>query len=195
MKPLSPSPCTVGGSRTTDERTPREARESVICAVPSRVCGPPLRCASGAGTAPVPFGRHPPRCEPERPGGDDERPVGTRQRLAECLDGAAIRIGGALEVPRERDVVLEREVDHAIRRGRRAPQAVEIIERAAVHLCPGRGEGGGRGIRAGQPDDLMARADELGNDGGADPAGRAGDENTHEKPPGEPAVLDRLRED
>jgi hypothetical protein len=27
----------------------------------------------------------------------------------------------------------------------------------------------------------MAGADELGNDGGADPAGRAGDENTHEK--------------
>jgi hypothetical protein len=27
----------------------------------------------------------------------------------------------------------------------------------------------------------MARADELGNDGGADPAGRAGDENAHEK--------------
>jgi hypothetical protein len=34
----------------------------------------------------------------------------------------------------------------------------------------------------------MARADELGNDGGADPAGRAGDENAHEKPPGKPAV-------
>src|ERR1700686_1517258 len=27
----------------------------------------------------------------------------------------------------------------------------------------------------------MARADELGDDGGADPTGRAGDENTHEK--------------
>ena len=35
------------------------------------------------------------------------------------------------------------------------------------------------GIRAGEPDDLMARADEFGNDGGADPAGRAGDKNTH----------------
>jgi MftR C-terminal domain len=37
---------------------------------------------------PVPFGRHPPRCQPERPGGDDERPVRIRQRLAECLAGA-----------------------------------------------------------------------------------------------------------
>jgi hypothetical protein len=47
----------------------------------------------------------------------------------------------------------------------------------------GRGEGGGRGVRAGKPDDLMARADELGHDGGADPARRAGNENTHEKHP------------
>ena len=51
-----------------------------------------------------------------------------------------------------------------------------------MHLRPGGGEGSGRGIRAGEPGDLMAGADELGNDGGADPAGRAGDENAHEKP-------------
>ncbi len=35
----------------------------------------------------------------------------------------------------------------------------------------------------------MARADELGNDGGADPAGRAGDEYAHEKPPVESTVF------
>ncbi len=40
--------------------------------------------------------------------------IGARQRLADALDGAAIGIGRALEVPREREVVLEREVDHAI---------------------------------------------------------------------------------
>jgi hypothetical protein len=130
---------------------------------------------------PVPFGRHPPRCEPERPGGDDERPIRTRERLAERLDGAAIRVGSVLEAAREGDVVLEREMDHAVRRGGAAPQALEIIEGAATHLCAGRGEGGGRGIRAGEPGDLMARADQLGDDGGADPAGRAGDENAHEE--------------
>jgi hypothetical protein len=79
---------------------------------------------------------------------------------------------------------LKREVDHAIRRGSCIPQAVEVIESAAMHLRSGGGENSGRGIRAGEPGDLMARADELGYDGGADPAGRAGDENTHEKPPG-----------
>jgi hypothetical protein len=72
-------------------------------------------------------------------------------------------------------------MDHSIRLGSCTAQAVEIIKSAATHLCPGSGERIGRGIRAGEADDLMARADELGNDGGADPAGRAGYENTHEK--------------
>ena len=47
--------------------------------------------------------------------------------------------------------------------------------------APAASSGGGGRVRAGQPDDLMAGADELGNDGGADPAGRAGDEDTHER--------------
>jgi len=72
-------------------------------------------------------------------------------------------------------------MDHAVRRGGRVSQAVEIIESAAPDLCSRGGEGIGRGIRASEPDDLMARAEELGNDGGADPAGRSGDEYTHEK--------------
>jgi len=79
--------------------------------------------------------------------------------------------------------VLEREVDHAIRRGSRAAQPVEIVKRAALDLYPGGGEGSSRGIRASQSDDLMARADELGNDGGADPAGRAGNKDTHIRVP------------
>src|ERR1700716_1361386 len=52
-----------------------------------------------------------------------------------------------------------------------------------MHLRPGGGQGIGRGIRASQPEDRMARPDELGNDGGADGARRTGDENAHEKPP------------
>ena len=111
------------------------------------------------------LGRDTPRRDPEHPGGDQQRPLRARERLAERLDRAAVGVGGALEVSREREVVLEREVDHAVRGGSPAPQAVQIIEGAAVHLCSGRGEGIGRGIRASEPDDLMAGADELGNDG------------------------------
>ena len=85
---------------------------------------------------PVPFGGDAARRDPERAGGDDERPVRAGERLAEDLDGAAVRVGGALEVAREGDVVLEREVDHAVGRGRARPQAVEIVERAALHLAP-----------------------------------------------------------
>ena len=41
--------------------------------------------------------------------------------------------------------------------------------------------GAGAEVHRGTLDDLVARADQLGNDGGTDPAGRSGDENTHEK--------------
>jgi hypothetical protein len=36
MNPWSPSPCTVGASRTADERTPRSAKPSNIASVPIR---------------------------------------------------------------------------------------------------------------------------------------------------------------
>jgi len=39
--------------------------------------------------------------------------------------------------------VLEREVDHTIRPGSHAPQDVEIIESAPLHLRTGGGDGGG----------------------------------------------------
>jgi hypothetical protein len=72
-------------------------------------------------------------------------------------------------------------MDHAIGGGGDAAQRVEVIQGAALHLDPGRGQGRGGGIGAGEPGDLMARAEEFGYDGRADPAGRPGDENVHEK--------------
>jgi hypothetical protein len=44
----------------------------------------------------------------------------------------------------------------------------------------GRKRGGGR-IWAGKPDDLMPGADQLGNDGGSDISGRAGEEDAHQQ--------------
>jgi len=127
--------------------------------------------------------------EAGRSGGDDERSIRTRQCLAECLDGAQVRIGSALKIPRESDVVLVRGVNDPVARGSAGAQAVEVIQSAAMHIGAGGGEGFSRGIRTGEPEDLMACADELRNGGGANPAGRAGDENTHEKTSMGSAVL------
>jgi hypothetical protein len=57
--------------------------------------------------------------------------------------------------------VLEGEVNHAIRCGCFTQQAVEVVERAEMHLCPGGGEGSGRGIRAGQPGVLGSEDDDV----------------------------------
>ena len=58
-------------------------------------------------------------------------------RIMEIL---AIRNGGGLEATRESDVVLEREVDHAIGRGSCTSQGVHVIQSAALHLCASRFE-------------------------------------------------------
>lgn len=70
-----------------------------------------------------------------------------------------------------------------VARGSAGAQAVEVIQSAAMHIGAGGGEGFSRGIRTGEPEDLMACADELRNGGRANPAGRAGDETRMRKPP------------
>jgi len=56
----------------------------------------------------------------------------------------------------------------------------EVVEVAAPYRGAGGGERGGRRIGSRETDHLMTRVEELGDDGGADVAGRAGDEYTHE---------------
>ena len=86
---------------------------------------------------------------------------GARERLAERLDRARGR--RRPRPPSRRDeVVLEGEVDDAVGRGGAGAQAVEVVEGAAVHLGPGGGEGRGRGVRAGEPEDLVAGAESSG---------------------------------
>jgi hypothetical protein len=75
--------------------------------------------------------------------------------------------------------VLERQVDDPVGRLGGGAQPVEVVEGPADHLGARGGEGGGRGAGAGEPDDLVARADELGDDGGADPTGAPGDQYAH----------------
>ena len=124
----------VGADWSWSQRDEAMARR-ILAASP-----PGLRTAAQVrrgGTVPVPFGRHLPRGHPARPGRDDQRPVRTREHVTERLHHPPIRIRRAMEVAREGDVVLERQVDHAVRGGRRAPQHVEIVEGAALHLGSG----------------------------------------------------------
>ena len=94
-------------------------------------------------------------------------------------------VGGdrGLHVAGRHQVVLEGEVDDAVGVRRGLLQAVEVVEVAAPHLGAGRLELRGGLIGAGEADDLVARLEQLGDDGGADVAGRAGDEYAHGKPP------------
>lgn len=118
---------------------------------------------------PVSLGRHPARGEPENPRGDDEGSTGARERLAKGVDGAPVRIEAPVGIPRKGEVVLERQVDHAVGRRRGRGQDVEVVKAAPGNLGTSSGESSGRSIRPGQGDHLVAVADELGNDGRADP--------------------------
>ena len=74
--------------------------------------------------------------------------------------------------------MVERGVDDALRSRRAAREAVEVVERAAVGLGPG----GQRLVRlngAREAHYLVARANQFLNNGRADEARGAGDENTH----------------
>ena len=108
-----------------------------------------------------------PGVEQPGPGGDDQGAVGARERGAERLDGAPIDLAVLLEL---REVVDEGGVDHAIRHGRAAAQAFQVFEVASMHLGTGGDERLGARIRASEAEHLMARVDELLNDGRTDKA-------------------------
>ena len=124
----------------------------------------------------VVFGREAAWREQPGPGGDDQGAVGASERSAERLDGAPIDLAILLEF---REVVDEGGVDHAVRLGRSAAQAFQVFKIAAMHLGAGGDERLGARIRASKTEHLMARVDELLNDGRTDKACSTGDENTH----------------
>ena len=103
-----------------------------------------------------------PSANPASPGGDDERPVGSGEHLAECVDGAPVGVGGARVVG---EIVIERQVDHAVGGLRPGAQAREVLEIAPVDLCSRRLDSLSGRIGTGQAEDLVACGDELRNDG------------------------------
>src|SRR5205807_294257 len=74
------------------------------------------------------------------------------------------------------------------------PQDVDVLDVAAQDRGARRGDLVGGGVRAGQAEDLVSLGEEFGDDGRSDPTGRAGDEYTHDEPPGGGTVR-RMRAD
>ncbi len=70
--------------------------------------------------------------------------------------------GGAGEVAGKGNVVLERQVDDAVRRSGGLAQGVEVVERAGAGLDTRGLEGRGGGIGAGEPGNRVAGGDQLG---------------------------------
>ena len=104
---------------------------------------------------PVLLGRDDARRVARQPGRDDERPAGALQRGAERLDGMAVGVRRGLEVPREGDVVLEREVDDAVGARRARAQDVEVVDAAAEHLTARRLQRGGQASERARPTTLF----------------------------------------
>ena len=79
--------------------------------------------------------------------------------------------------------MLEGQVNDAVGGRRCGAKAVEVVQVAAVSLGARGLQGGGLAIGAGQADHLMAVAEQLGYERGADVTGSPGDEYTHGMPP------------
>ena len=114
MNQGSPSPCTDGGRRTTEARTPRSATASAAGS-DSRgwagFSGPDLLGGDDAGRG------------NRQPGGDDKRLPRPGQGLAEGGDDPPVERGGGGRVAGRGEVVDVAGVDHAVGFGCRLPAA------------------------------------------------------------------------
>jgi hypothetical protein len=111
------------------------------------------------------------------PGGDDEWSTGSLEGCANGFDRLPVGLVGGFVLI---EVVDERQVDDTVGLGRPLVQAVEILERAAMHLGSCRRQCVGRSFGASETNDVMAGIDKLGHHGRADPTGPASDEYAHQ---------------
>ena len=75
--------------------------------------------------------------------------------------------------------MVEAGVDHAVRRRRTPAQRVQVREVAAMRFRPGGEENRGTRVRPGEAEHPVARGEQVGDDRGADEAGRPGEEYAH----------------
>ncbi len=111
--------------------------------------------------------------------GGDEGAVAADELLPEGREGGALLGDRLHEGVGAAEVVGEGQVDHAVGLGGAGAQDVQIGETSAQRLGAGLLGGPRRGVGAGEGEDGVAVAEQLGDDGGADQAGAAGDEDAH----------------
>src|ERR1700756_899096 len=94
-----------------------------------------FRLAREVWTRCILFCGEPPRSEKGKARRDNHRAAGPLKRRTNCFDGTPIRLDRRSIIV---EVVYECGVDNGIGRGRSAPKALKIFERAAMHLgsCP-----------------------------------------------------------
>lgn len=112
----------------------------------------------------------------QRAGCDDERFVGAFEGGAHGFDGGAV-FGAA--VGENGEVVVEGEVDDAVGGGGGGFQGVEVVDGSAVGLGAESFQLLYVFVGAGEAGDGVAGLDEFTDDGLADEAGRAGNEDVH----------------
>ena len=173
-----------GAARSRDRRghapTGRAGPSMPVRRVPPARPPPPPICGERGrvGRRHILLGRRAARGEERHAGRHEQRTVGAFEHGADRLDGALVLRAVLREF---REVVVEGGVDHGIRLGGAAPQAVQIRERAAMNLGARRGERLRSLVRAGQAEHLMAGGDQVLDDGRADPTGCSSDKYTHSK--------------
>ena len=119
---------------------------------------------------------------PRRAGAGDERSAAVDQRLAHGGESGALVGDRRAQGFGAAEVVGEGEVDHAVGPGGCGVEHLEVGEAAADAVGAGVRERPRGGVGPGEPDDRVAVAEQLGDDGGADQTGAAGDEDVHGTP-------------
>jgi hypothetical protein len=110
------------------------------------------------------------------PGGHDQRPVGAFESRAERLDHTAI----VLTVRHEfREVMIEGQVDDAVRSGGSRLEAVRVLKRSANDFGTSRSQSRRLAVRTTEAEDLMTGGNQVFDDGRADETGGAGNKHTH----------------
>ncbi len=136
----------------------------------------------GAWNESVVFRRGPAERHPDHAGREHERPVRAGQGRSHRLDGTPVGTRGCAEVASlEGHVVLEGQVDHAVRVGRSLGKTVGVVEVPLLDDGTGRLQASCRGLGAGEANHLVAGAEQLGHHRRTDPARRASDEDSHGK--------------